>query len=83
MIRKHDLHHEFPNRDEQIHNLKVGNNHFRKLFDDYHDVNEEIHRIEMGNEVVIDEYLTQLRKKRLLLKDELYAIMLDDEKSNA
>ncbi len=79
MIRKHDLHHEFPNRDSQIHNLKVNNNHFRKLFEDYHDVNEEIHRIEMGNEVVTDEHLTELRKQRLHLKDELYSIMVEDE----
>ncbi len=80
MPEKHDLHHEFPNRDEQIHELKVNHEEFRKLFDEYDEVTTEIHRIEMGNEVVIDEYLNELRKRRLHLKDQLYAIMLKDDK---
>ncbi len=83
MIRKHDLHHEFPDRGEQITRLKVNDHHFRNLFEKYHTVNEEIHRIEMGNEVVSDDHLTELRKQRLQLKDELYAIMLEDDKAEA
>lgn len=80
MIRKHDLHSEFPERDEQIHRLKTTDPDFRDLFDQYDEVDTEIHRIEMGNEVVIDEYLDELRRRRLYLKDSLYNMMLEDDK---
>ncbi len=71
MLRNHDLHHEFPKMEQQIHELKMNDSHFRKLFDDYHEINDEIHRIETGAEATTDEVLTDLRKRRLLLKDEL------------
>jgi uncharacterized protein YdcH (DUF465 family) len=74
-MNKHDLKHEFPEMEEKIHFLKVSNTHFRKLFDEYHEVNKEIHRIETGAEATMDEVLTGLRLERLHLKDELYAIL--------
>lgn len=74
-MNKHDLKHEFPEMEEKIHTLKVSDTHFRKLFDDYHEVNNEIHRIETGAEATVDEVLNGLRMKRLHLKDELYAIL--------
>jgi uncharacterized protein YdcH (DUF465 family) len=45
------------------------------LFDEYHDANKEIHRIESGAEATTDEVLTALRKQRLHLKDELYTML--------
>ena len=74
-MNQHDLKHEFPELEDKIHELKIGNNHFKKLFDEYHDANKEIHRIETGAEVTKDEVLTDLRKRRLHLKDELYAML--------
>ncbi|MBA4135475.1 MAG: GTP-binding protein, partial [Flavobacterium sp.] len=32
-MEKHDLLHEFPQYQEKIHELKVSDAHFRKLFD--------------------------------------------------
>lgn len=72
---KHDLVHEFPEHREQIHTLKVNNNHFARLFDEYHDVNHEVRRIESGVEPTSDEYLEDRKKQRLLLKDELYKML--------
>ncbi len=72
---KHDLLHEFPEHQTKIHELKLGDPHFKKLFDEYHDANKEIHRIETGAEVTKDEVLTDLRKQSLVLKDELYAML--------
>lgn len=72
---KHDLVHEFPEHREQIHTLKVSNNHFARLFDEYHDVNHEVRRIESGVEPTSDEYLEDRKKQRLLLKDELYKML--------
>lgn len=69
-MEKHDLHSEFPQYEVKIHELKVSNNHFRKLFDEYHEVNKEIYHLESSN-VFIDGNLNQLRVKRLRLKDEI------------
>jgi hypothetical protein len=74
-MEKHDLRHEFPEFEQKIHDLKVIDNHFRRLFDDYHEVNNEIHRIETGAVATADEILNQLRLKRVYLKDELYEIL--------
>lgn len=74
---KHDLHHEFPEHHERIHKLKIDNAHFAKMFEQYHDVNREVRRIEEGVENTSDEYLEDLKKKRLLLKDQLYEMILN------
>lgn len=72
---KHDLHHEFPEYGERIRELKMGNAHFAKLFDDYHDIEHEVRRIEEGVENTSDDYLEELKKKRLYLKDTLYGMI--------
>lgn len=71
-MEKHDLLHEFPQQKEKIHNLKVSDHHFRKLFDEYDEVNNDIHRIETGAEATADEVLDLLRTKRVYLKDQLF-----------
>ena len=38
----HDLHHEFPEFKDTIHQLKMSNHHFTRLFDEYHKVNREV-----------------------------------------
>jgi uncharacterized protein YdcH (DUF465 family) len=62
---KHDLIHELPEYRETIHNLKISDNHFSRLFDEYHEIDHEVHRIETGI------YLESKKKQRLHLKDEL------------
>jgi uncharacterized protein YdcH (DUF465 family) len=77
MIEKHDLNHEFPEHRERIHQLKVENQHFAKLFEEYHDVDHEVRRIEMEIEARSDEYLEDKKKQRLLLKDQLHSIITE------
>ena len=74
-MEKHDLHNEFPEFEQKIHDLKVSDNHFRRLFDEYHEVNNQIHSIETGAEAVADDFLNKLRIQRLQLKDELYSLL--------
>jgi uncharacterized protein YdcH (DUF465 family) len=74
-MEKHDLLHEFPLMKEKIHELKLNNVHFKKLFEAYHENDHAIHRIESGAEVSSDENLTDLRKNRLLLKDQIFAYL--------
>lgn len=71
-LEKHDLVHEFPEYRERIHELKINDAHFRGLFDQYHQVDHEIHRLEQGVEVSSDEYLEEKKKSRLNLKDKLF-----------
>ena len=73
---KHDIVHEFPELKDKIHELKVSDQHFRKLFDEYHEVDHEVHRIETGAEVASDEHLTALRKHRVHLKDSIYQMLI-------
>ncbi|MFK5915119.1 MAG: YdcH family protein [Woeseiaceae bacterium] len=68
---KHDLIHEFPEHKEAIHNLKMNNNHFARLFDEYHELDHEIHRIETGIETPSDDYTEEKKKQRLQHKDQL------------
>lgn len=76
--QQHDLVHEFPEYKDRIHALKTGNHHFAKLFEEYHEVNREVLRIEQEIEPVSDEYAEGMKKKRLLLKDQLYAMLKQD-----
>lgn len=72
---KHDLVHEFPEYKDRIHELKVGNTHFARLFDEYHEVEHQVRRIEEGVETTSDEYLEEMKLKRLNLKDQLFAML--------
>ena len=72
---KHDLIHEFPEYKEKIHKLNASNPHFAKLCDEYHELDDEVLRIEEGIENTSDDYLESIKKKRLLLKDQLYGIL--------
>lgn len=72
---KHDLIHEFPEYKDKIHELKTNNSHFATLFDQYHEVEHEVRRIEENIETTSDEYLEEQKKKRLHLKDQLFAML--------
>ena len=72
---KHDLIHELPEHKELIHTLKMGNHHFARLFDEYHEIDHEVRRIETGVEATSDDHLEQRKKQRLLLKDQLFEMI--------
>lgn len=71
----HALHEEFPELADKIHQMKTENAHFQKLFDEYHEVNRAVHRAETDVEPTDDQHMEEMRKKRLALKDELYAML--------
>jgi len=74
-VDDHSLINEFPSFREKIHSLKMSSSHFHKLFDEYHTVDKEVHLLEADDSPVADEYMEQLKKRRLHLKDELYAML--------
>ena len=73
----HELREEFPEFTDVIHKLKEDSAHFRRLAEEYHAVNRSIHRLETGDEHMSQFDEENLRKERLRLKDELYALLKD------
>ena len=78
-LEKHDLISELPESKQAIHELKMSNNHFSRLFEQYHVVDHEVHRIETGAENTADDYLETKKKERLNLKDQLYTMIKEFE----
>ena len=74
-LTHHPLVKEFPEYKEQIHDLKMTNNHFSKLMKEYEEVDKHVFRIESDEEPTGDEYLRDLKKQRLKIKDELHSII--------
>ena len=71
-----DLHHpltrEFPEHVETIKLLKGTNALFRKMFEEYHTLDDTICRIEEEIDFATDQEIEELKKKRAWLKDQLY-----------
>lgn len=82
-LQKHDLLSEFPNNRDAIHALKMNNAHFAKLFDQYHNTDHDVHRIESGAENTSDNYLEGRKKERLHLKDQLFKMISEFEQAGA
>ncbi|MEI2780521.1 MAG: YdcH family protein [Candidatus Competibacter sp.] len=79
----HDLFHEFPEYKDRIAELKAADPKFAGLYDEYHAVNDEVERIEFQIETPSDMYTETLKKRRLHLKDEIYAILRRVARSGA
>lgn len=73
--QNHDVYHEFPEHISQIDKLKKSDLDFAQLFDEYTQLNREIIRIEQCVEPRDHYFLEELKKKRLVHKDRLYAFL--------
>ena len=71
----HELHDEFPDNAELLHELKTGNAHFARLAEQYHEVNRAIHRVETEVEPASDDHAETLKKQRLALVDEIAGML--------
>jgi len=65
----------FPEHKEQIHTLKTSNAHFQSLLTKWEEVDKQIARAESRIELMSEEQEEQLRRNRLALKDEIYAML--------
>ena len=72
-----DLHHpfvvEFPGHREAINLLRQMDEKFSAMFEEYHQLDDEICRIEEDVEYATDQRIDELKFKRAKLKDVLYA----------
>ncbi len=71
----HELAEEFPEFVEKMHDLKISDKHFEKLFNDYHDLNRKVHAAETNVKPREELAEVDLRKRRGALKDEIYAYL--------
>lgn len=71
----HDLTEEFPEKMARIHALRESNPHFRKLTDTYNAVNVAVYQAETRIKPTDEAHEEQLRRQRLLLKDQIAAIL--------
>ena len=67
----HELSEEFPDKVDRIHALREDDAHFRRITDEYHEVNRAIHRAETNVEPTDQFHEEDLRKQRMHLKDEI------------
>jgi len=74
--RPMDLHHpilrEFPEDRETIKRLKASDERFRKMFEEYHQLDDAIYRIEEEIEFATDQETEEMKKRRAWLKDQIY-----------
>ena len=70
--------HEY--RDE-IHELKMQNAHFAKIFEKHNELDQKVEDAEAGRIPMTDVELETLKKEKLRLKDEAYKMILDYKKS--
>ena len=78
-----DIHHpflsEFPEYRETIRRLRLGDNHFRQMFEEYHQLDDAICHFEEEIEFATDQEIDELKFKRARLKDVLYAAIRKSE----
>jgi len=71
----HELSEEFPDHVEQMSTLKQTDAHFAALAEKYHELNRAVHRAETDVEPTDDLHMAEMRKERLALKDQIWAIL--------
>ncbi len=68
---------------DEIHELKMNNAHFARIFDKHNELDQKIEHAEMGDTPMTDMEIETLKKEKLLLKDEAYKMIMDYKKSKA
>jgi uncharacterized protein YdcH (DUF465 family) len=69
----HELADDFPESADRLRALKASSAHFAKLCDDCHEVNRQVHRMETSAEPAGEAVEAVMRRKRMMLKDEICA----------
>lgn len=65
-----------------ITKLKTENGHFHKLFDKHNELDDKIDAIEAGREHADQFEVETMKKEKLKLKDEVYAMIIEYKKTN-
>jgi uncharacterized protein YdcH (DUF465 family) len=65
----------FPEYRDLITRLKHKDHHFTRLFDKHNELDQKIWNMEEGTEVATQLEIEALKREKLQLKDELYAVL--------
>ena len=76
----HELQDEFPDQTQLIERLTKTNYEFGRLAAAYDEVNRHIWRIESEDEPTTDDVLEKLKKRRLLLRDDIAALLTKEQR---
>ncbi len=67
---------------EEITSLKQHNAHFEKLFNEHNELDQKIQNAENGIEHLSNQEIEVLKKQKLHLKDQVYAMILEHRKTH-
>ena len=67
---------------EIISEIKTKNAHFAKIFERHNELDKKISDVDSGREFLDDAELDTLKKEKLKLKDEAYAMIVEYKKEN-
>lgn len=74
-VEPHDLEHEFPHLRQTLDSLRASSERFARLAAEYDEVNLKVVSLE-ENDVPVDDFtIEELKKRRLKLKDQIYAML--------
>ncbi len=68
----HDILHEFPNLEETINQLHEQDPEFANLMDQHDELDTEIRNLEELSQPIEDLQFEEMKKRRALLKDQIY-----------
>ena len=74
-IQPHDVEHEFPEYKQTLQEMKSQDAHLAELIEEYEQLNAAIVDIEENEKPFQDFEFEDMKKRRLLLKDEIYFIL--------
>jgi len=78
-IANHSLFNDFPDSREIIHQLKQSDPEFARKAAEYHELDHQVRGLEMRSIPTTDEVFESLKRQRMYLKDELYAMIKREE----
>jgi len=69
---------------EVVTELKSSNAHFKKIFDEHNELHDAIDKAEAGGVDHMDPVeLEKMKKRKLQLKDQAYAMIMEYKKANS
>ena len=78
-IQPHDVEHEFPEYKEVLLEMKSQDSRLADLLEEYERLNADIVDIVENDKLFQDFEFEEMKKRRLLLKDQIYFILRGDQ----
>ncbi len=71
----------FPEYREKIAQLRASDRHFSRLFDEHNKIDHEVKQLEDKHSPALQAEIEVLKKQKLALKEELYALLRKEDAS--